>query len=258
MRSKLLILALSLLPLATFAASSACPEHYAAGKAPDIVNHKLAAETRELCSKGFGVMHSGVSRTPLWSAEHLTRANLENAHDMERRNAFHVDTRLPASERADLKDYARSGFDRGHMAPSGDMPDEASQFESFALSNMVPQNPNNNRHLWEGIESAVRKLAIERGELYVLTGPLFRGSELKRIQGHVLVPSHLFKVVFDPRTKEAGAYLVENTDTKAYQRISIADLEQLAGINLLPGLAIQTKATVMALPASHPYARKRR
>lgn len=257
MRNKLLFLALSL-PLTAIAATSACPYHYAGGKAPDVLNKKLSAETRELCNTGFVVMHSGVARTPLWSAEHLTRDRIDNAKGMERRNAFHVDERLPANERAELADYARSGYDRGHMAPSGDMPDETTQFESFALSNMVPQDPQNNRHLWEGIESAVRKLTIERGELYVLTGPLFQGSDLKRIHGRVLVPSHIYKVVYDPRRKEAGAYLVTNTNSQAYQRVSVTELEQMAGISLLPGVSNSIKATTMALPESRPYARKGR
>ncbi|WP_407927568.1 DNA/RNA non-specific endonuclease [Belnapia mucosa] len=58
----------------------------------------------------------------------------------------------------------RSGFDRGHMAPSGDMAPLEGQAESFSLANLVPQNPGSNRCLWEGTESAVRELALQEGE----------------------------------------------------------------------------------------------
>ena len=255
MLAKLLFLILVCLPPVGMAAPSACPDHYAGGQAPDILSDELAQETRELCNTAFVVLHSGLARVPLWSAEHLTRERVESAGELIRRNAFHVDERLPAGARAELKDYARSGYDRGHMTPSGDMPDETAQYESFSLANMAPQNPENNRHLWQGIESAVRKLALDRGELYVLTGPLFRGDEQKRV-GHVRVPSHLFKVVYDPRRQEAAAYLVDNSDTRDYQRISVAKLEQLAGIDLLPGVIELVKASIMALPDSRPHARR--
>lgn len=43
-----------------------------------------------------------------------------------------------------------------------------------------------------------------------------------------------------------------------YQRMPVAELEQMAGISLLPGVSNSIKAIAMALPESHPYARKGR
>ena len=65
------------------------------------------------------------------------------------RRSGHADANLPNDDRAELSDYVRSGFDRGHMAPNGDMPTRSGQYESFTLANMVLQNPNNNRYIWE-------------------------------------------------------------------------------------------------------------
>lgn len=232
---------------ANLAAASSCPAFYMGGKLPEIRNAKMNASTRELCYEVFGIMHSGVTRTPLWSAEHLTADNLKSAQHLSRENSFHAEPALPESQRAELADYARSGFDRGHMAPNADMPDRLSQHQSFTLANMVPQNGQNNRHAWAGIEGAVRKLAQKDGDLYVITGPVFAGGNLQKI-GNVLVPSHLFKVVYSPRQRAGAAYYIENKPTDDYQLVSIAELESRVGINLLPSLSTQQKQAVLRLP----------
>ena len=231
------------------AATTACGDHYWSGIAPDITNSAMTRAAREVCFSAFGVMHSGVTRTPLWSAEHLTRAGLSDARQISRVNNFHAESQLPASERAELRDYVRSGYDRGHMAPSADMPDTQAQSESFSLSNMVPQNSENNRYLWAGIESSVRKLAQDRGELFVITGPLFKGKTITQVGDRVMVPTQLFKVVYDPKRRQAGAYLVANEATGDYSVVSVAELEKIAGIDFFPGMPASVKNTAMSLPA---------
>ncbi|OFA00928.1 DNA/RNA non-specific endonuclease [Duganella phyllosphaerae] len=232
---------------AGLAAASQCPAHYVDGRAPDILNPKMEAATTELCYGVFGVMHSGVTRTPLWSAEHLTVDNLADAKDLSRENSFHAEQRLPANGRAELADYARSGYDRGHMAPNADMPDRATQRESFTLANMVPQDSEINRHLWAGIEGVVRGMAKKEGNLYVLTGPAFIGGNLQKV-GRVLVPTHLYKLVYSPRQRAGGAYFVENKAGATYETLTVAQLESRVGINLLPSLTPREKQVMLRLP----------
>ncbi len=254
-----LLLSLVLLVSGTaFAQRTTCPDHFVNGSAPVFINPSLSVQTHALCFEGFADMYSGVSRTPLWAAEHLTRAHLEEARGLKRHNAFHPEPRLPRADRADLADYARSGYDRGHMAPSGDMPTKQAQYESFSLANIVPQDPNNNEILWEGIEAAVRTLASERGELYVITGPLFEGAQLKRLNGRVLVPTAVFKAVYDPVRHEAGAYIAPNAPGMDYESVSIAALERRLGIDLFPSLPQAIKETPMRLPRPTPHGQRPR
>jgi endonuclease G len=249
----LLGIALLILDVACTTKPPRCTDHFAAGDVPVITSQSLAKQTRTLCFEAYATMHSGVSRTPLWSAEHLTEKNVDAARELKRKNTFHAEPQLPQGERAELSDYARSGFDRGHMAPSGDMPTESAQYESFSLANMIPQNSNNNQNLWEGIESSTRNLARQDGELYVVTGPLFEGQSLQRLNGRVLVPTGVFKAIYDPARKAAAAYVVPNARGMEYQTLSIADLEKRANMNIFPGLPAQIKETKMALPTPTPH-----
>jgi hypothetical protein len=107
---------------------------------PTLINAKLAAKTTQLCISEFVVLHSGVSKTPVWSAEHLTAERIDAATGLPRprSNAFHAESRLPQGERSELSDYRGSGFDRGHMSPNEDMSNGQAQYESFSLANMIP------------------------------------------------------------------------------------------------------------------------
>lgn len=232
------------------AAPTQCPSLFLGGQAPDMANPKLAPKTRELCYERFGLLHSGISRTALWVGERLTRDGIRDAREMARVNAFHPEPRLPESERAELSDYARSGYDRGHLAPSGNMPDPDSQEASFSLANMIPQDPDNNRNLWSSIETAVRDLTARSGEVYVVTGPIFAaGAEIKSLRGRVLIPTHVFKAVYDVRSGRASAYLVDNAPGTAWRTVSIQDLKSYTGIDVFPALDPRVKATLVELPA---------
>ena len=126
----------SFFTLSLLAAQTACQDIYFEYEAPNIINTKLTVRTKELCYREFAVMYSGVSRTPLWSAEHLKRERL-NTYTV-RSGEFYPEERLPFDDRAELEDYSHSGYDRGHMSPSGDFTDPLSNKECFSLANMIP------------------------------------------------------------------------------------------------------------------------
>ncbi|MGF7206732.1 endonuclease G [Skermanella aerolata] len=252
------IAVLVLLPQGASAAATRCPQHFPGGMAPDLANPRLGARVQELCYVGFAVLHSGITRTPLWSAEHLTPGRLRAARRTERDSEFHADSNLAPEDRAELSDYRRSGFDRGHLAPSGDMPDSDAQQESFSLANIIPQNRALNRGIWEGIESAVRDYVGSKGEVYVVTGPVFRGQTLRRINGRVLVPTDIYKAVYDPRRRQAGAYLVVNAEVSVFQEVSIARLREISGIDVFPGLPAAVRDQALDLPDPKVRGRQRR
>ena len=233
-------------PMPAASTTASCVEQFAQGAAPKLLNTKLEAKTQRLCFTEFAVLHSGVTRTPLWAAEHLTAKKVQK--DIERKDNFHAEPALPEADRSELADYSNSGYDRGHLAPAADMSTARAMTESFSLANMTPQNSTNNRGLWSDIESHTRDLTKQRGELYVVSGVIFSGSAIKRVNNRVFVPTSYFKAIYDAKTGESGAYLVANNDSKDYKTVSIADIAKIAGIDPFPSISATSKNKVMTLP----------
>lgn len=234
------------------AQASGCASLHPSGMRPEILRPGLERQARLLCYDAFEVLHSGVARIPIWSAQRLDPAALEAARAVARAGAFAAELRLPASERAELADYARSGFDRGHLAPAADMPTPVAQAQSFLLSNMMPQNPAHNRGLWARIEAATRAQAARTGTLYVLTGIAALEERPAFVGGRVLVPSHVFKAVFDPRSGGAAVWWSPNGEAQTYEILSLDALEARTGLRVFPAVAGPARARAMDLQAPGP------
>lgn len=95
----------------------------------------------------------------------------------------------------------------------------------------------------------MRQLVLRDGELYVVTGPAFIGGQIDSLKGRVMVPTHLWKIVYRPAKGQAGAYLITNDETRTYKSLSVTELERMIGIQLLPGVAQRIRDTAMTLPA---------
>lgn len=189
-----------------------CAAHFPRGIALDIAKVDRAWRPYGLCASHYAVLYSGLTKTPLVVVERLTRDQLMSALDEQRTEVFFPDDRLPARDRAELRDYVGSGFDRGHNAPAADMPDATAMAQSFVLSNMIPQDPENNRKAWAKIESDTRKYARRAaGNVFVYTGPLFKGESRTIGPGKVWVPSHIFKLVYDEQSGRSWAFVLPNT-----------------------------------------------
>jgi len=218
-------------PTAQAGAFARCPEHFP-GQVPAVA---WPRRQRALCFDAFAVLHSGESKTPVYTVERLTRSGVQAAKDIKRSDRFYPEARLPAADRAQLADYAGSGYDRGHMAPAGDMPTVEAKAQSFSLANMVPQAPALNQKAWNQIEQATRKYAARAsGDVYVFTGPMFSQRSATIGAGQVWVPSHTWKVVYSSGDGRAWAYWMANNDgTQSLQPISYQEFEQRSGLQLL-------------------------
>ncbi|MBZ9731175.1 DNA/RNA non-specific endonuclease [Salegentibacter sp. JZCK2] len=138
--------------------------------------------------------------TANWVSWHLDESWRGNA---SRQNDFREDNTLPSSwYKVNETDYRYSGFDRGHLCPSADrtISVEANS-NTFFMTNMMPQAPNNNRNVWASLESYCRSLLSEGYELYIISGGYGVGGDGSEgyaeyiANGKVTVPSNTWKVI---------------------------------------------------------------
>lgn len=158
-----------------------------------------------LIGRYFTIGYSWYFRQPKWVLE-IVNPNAIFEWEVDRKNNFRADIRIPRRFRAGLNAYKGSGFDRGHLVASANQDEiEIQNSETFLLSNMSPQKPDFNRRMWRKLEMAVRKLNNQKSilETYVLTAPVFNfdqkietiGSDTEKYGIDVPVPHAFVKSV---------------------------------------------------------------
>lgn len=219
---------------------SACAEQFPAQRPLQVSVISTQWAPLALCSDAFAVLYSGLTKTPMVVVEKLNRQRLQKAAKQTRTDQFYADTRVPAPWRASLSDYQSSGFDRGHLAAAANQPTPQAMAQSFALSNMVPQDPTHNRKLWAKLEADTRKYALRAtGNVYVFSGTLHEGSTQTLGRSAVWIPSHLFKLVYDEAGQRAWAYVLANrADARITRPMDYASFVQRTQWPLLKDLPV--------------------
>lgn len=195
-------------------------------------------DTRVMNRTGYTLSFNDEWLMPNWVAWRLTPERVQGK--VKRSDAFTPDPHLPEKLRVEHRDYSRSGYDRGHMAPAADMKwDELAMQESFYMSNMCPQAPNLNKGDWKELEEACREWAEKhRTTIYIACGPIVKqGKRHKRIgQSYkVTVPDGFFKVVMKQGKQPAAVgFIFPNDDCNApleSYAVTVDSVETLTGID---------------------------
>lgn len=231
---KLLLLLLPVVALAN-PIDDKCPQFVSNGAPVSSRNNTLY-----LCKQNYAVNYRVDTKTAEYVVEHPTVFSIKGP--AKRQDDFHPDYAIPKLHRSEIVDYTKTGYDRGHLVPAGDSTTNSSiMSESFALTNMVPQNPSNNRIIWNHLETKIRNLVLANHDVYVSSGTLYHSVYKTVGINKVGVPDFLWKVVYDKTTNRVIAFLIPNValNIKDLPKfvISVSDLEQLTKINFLPLLS---------------------
>lgn len=174
------------------------------------------SDTNTICRMGYVLEHDNKAKIPMWVSYTLKPEEAVGCNGRE--DAFASDKSLPTGKRSEPKDYAKSGYDTGHLANDGDFRwDLQASQESFILSNMVPQLPGFNRGIWKKLEDHTRGWAISRKhELLIYTGPVYKREQDPTIgKGMVTVPRAFYKIIVDTTTGDTMSFMFTHTPSKA-------------------------------------------
>lgn len=199
------------------------------------------SEGKILRRVGYTASYNAANRIPNWVAWHLTASHV-GGHYNRNNEVFHEDPEV-SNPRAYDSDYRGSGYDRGHMCPSGDNKwNKEAQEQSFLFTNICPQRHNLNTGAWNDVELQCRAWAKRYGDLYIVCGPVLYDQQHKTIgRNRVVVPEAFFKVVLRKHDNyyKAIGFVYENKgasrDMSRYVR-SIDDVEQLTGLDFFSAL----------------------
>lgn len=202
----------------------------------------------------YALSYSRDRAIPNWVSWQLARSDMGS---VQRSNEFVPDGSLPAGwTRIQTEDYNGSGYDRGHMCPSGDRTATTTDNDAtFILTNILPQAPDNNRETWEHLESYSRELVSKGHVLYIIAGG---DGSLEKIRGKLTVPAYTWKIIVVAPKGDGGiASITADTPVIAVRvpndknlkigdweqyRVKVSAIESVTGYHFFTNLpaAVQT------------------
>ncbi len=133
---------------------------------------------------GFTLCYDTAKQRALWTAHQPKPSSVPTPRKHWRKD--HELNSLPSAA------FTNTGFDRGHLTPSADLPESR---DTFLTSNAVAQNPRLNRGEWRRLENQIRR---DRAT-HVITGAIYNNCGNDKLEA----PCYIFKIA----TMEDGQIL---------------------------------------------------
>lgn len=191
---------------------------------------------------GFTVSFNKDNHTPNYVSWELL--DTETDGPAPRSNRFLTDYDVEGCPQT--SDYTRSGYDRGHMAPSADMKwSTEANADCFTLTNICPQAKALNTGAWKTLEQKCRLWARRDSALCIVAGPIYSDSDNQRLgPTGVRVPSAFFKVIIAPylQSPRGIGFIYPNMSSPGNMKdysMTIDEVERITGYDFFHNLPDQ-------------------
>jgi endonuclease G len=192
----------------------------------------------------FALSYSEKHEQAEWVAYELKKGYVRNSNF--KRPYFIEDSKVKTGS-ADWRNYKKSGYDKGHLCPAGDMEFAINAYnDTFFTSNISPQIHDFNGGIWNRLEQKTRYWATKYDGVYVITGGILNSS-LKTIgKEEVSVPNYFYKILLDNSNGQYKmiAFLVpsKKSNKPLYDFVvSVDRIEKMTGIDFFPKLNDKTE-----------------
>jgi len=200
-------------PIAPFALGGASKQEEVVpvGQASfQIANKGFPSTTNIIFKQNYIISYDRERKQPHWVMERILKNQVSIVDVAERSDKFKQEDSLHEYFRSQNSDYAKSGYDRGHMAAAANhRHTQDSMDETFTLANMCPQHPGLNRGIWSSLEAYTRSMAQHNNSVFVVSGPMYlpwKNEEGKKFvtyevigENNVAVATHFFKLIIVER-----------------------------------------------------------
>ena len=205
----------------------------------EVVKTPSSVESEIVRYPGFTVSFNPQHHIPNYVAWTLTGNEAQGEEVKKRTDNFAPDPNVYGCPT--LNDYKGSGYDRGHMAPAGDMKWSVDAMNaSFLLTNMTPQAHALNKGAWRTLEEKCREWAKRDSAVIIVCGPILTDKLTERIGNTgVTVPKRFFKVVLSPSISQGIGFIMDNGQVKGGMQaaaVSIDSVEAVTGYDFFSAL----------------------
>ncbi|XHX79358.1 MAG: DNA/RNA non-specific endonuclease [Stenomitos frigidus ULC029] len=231
--------------------------HLALGNPSNATASPLSPDNYLMVKPEYALSYNSSKRIPNWVSWQLNESWLGT---VRRSNDFRPDDQLPAAwYRVLPTDYNGIGFDRGHLAPSGDRTNTSdANSATFLMTNILPQSKANNQGPWQQLESDCRSWVRQGKELYIVAGS--DGKKRVLAKGGIVVPTHTWKVIvvldrpgadsraINEQTRVIAVRMpnlegIRETDWQTY-RVSVDAIEAATGYDFLTTVPVDVQTVL--------------